>query len=29
MRLSATLCTADDTLARAADKVGVAVQRVG
>ena len=28
MRLSATLCTADDTLARAADKVGVAVQRV-
>ena len=25
MRLSATLCTADDTLARAADKVGVAV----
>ena len=29
MRLSATLCTADDTLARAVDKVGVAVQRVG
>ena len=28
-RLSATLCTADDTLARAADKVGVAVLRVG
>ena len=29
MRLSATLCTADDTLAGAAGKVGVAVQRVG
>ncbi|ENO74907.1 MULTISPECIES: type II toxin-antitoxin system VapC family toxin [unclassified Thauera] len=29
MRLSATLCTADATLARGADKVGVAVQRVG
>ena len=28
MRLSATLGTADDPLARAADKVGVAVQRV-
>ncbi|ENO91391.1 PilT protein domain-containing protein [Thauera sp. 28] len=29
MRLSATLCTADDTLARATHKVGVAVQRAG
>jgi len=29
MRSSVTLCTANDTLARAADKVGVALQRVG
>lgn len=28
MRLSATLCTAHDTLARAAEKLGVTVQRV-